>query len=59
MAKPEKPRWLSRDVRFVERFDQTLSLQALRAHTDTLGHFHLLQRANRLSVMAEEVLDQQ
>lgn len=54
-AKPEKPRWLSRDVRFVERFPMILSLQELRPHTETLGHFHLLQRANRLSVMPVSV----
>lgn len=48
---PAKPRWLSRDVRFVARFEDVLSLQELRAHTDALGHFHLLQKANRLSVM--------
>lgn len=51
VSTPEKPRWLSRDVRFVERFGQVLSLQELRVHTNALGHFHLLQRANRLSVM--------
>ena len=50
-SKPAKPRWISRDVRFVERFPEVLSLQALRAHTEQLGHFHLLQKANRLSVM--------
>ena len=50
-SKPKKPRWISRDVRFVERFPAILSLQELRAHTETLGHFHLLQKANRLSVM--------
>ncbi len=50
-SKPEKPRWVSRDVRFVQRFPSVLSLQDLRAHTEALGHFHLLQRANRLSVM--------
>ena len=50
-SKPEKPRWLSRDVRFVERFADMLSLQKLRTHTEALGHFHLLQKANRLSVM--------
>ncbi len=48
---PAKPRWVSRDVRFVERFSDLLSLKELRAHTEALGHFHLLQRANRLSVM--------
>lgn len=48
---PAKPRWTSRDVRFIERFPSVLPLQELRAHTETLGPFHLLQRANRLSVM--------
>jgi predicted RNA-binding protein with PUA-like domain len=47
----DKPRWVSRDVRFVRRFQETLSLQDLRGHADALGHFHLLQKANRLSVM--------
>lgn len=46
-----KPRWVSRDVRFVVRFDGVLSLQELRPHAEALGPFHLLQRANRLSVM--------
>ena len=50
-AKTEKPRWVSRDVRFVERFSEVLALGAIREHTETLGHFHLLQKANRLSVM--------
>ena len=48
---PAKQRWTSRDVRFVERFPSVLPLQELRAHTEALGPFHLLQRANRLSVM--------
>ncbi len=46
-----KPRWVSRDVRFVERFPEVLALSTLRQHTDEFGHFHLLQKANRLSVM--------
>lgn len=46
-----KPRWVSRDVRFVERFPELLPLATLRQHADRLGPFHLLQRANRLSVM--------
>jgi predicted RNA-binding protein with PUA-like domain len=47
----DRPRWISRDVRFVRRFPEVLSLTKLREHTESLGHFHLLQRANRLSVM--------
>jgi predicted RNA-binding protein with PUA-like domain len=46
-----KPRWVSRDVRFVERFAEVLALSTLREHADEFGHFHLLQKANRLSVM--------
>jgi predicted RNA-binding protein with PUA-like domain len=46
-----KPRWVSRDVRFVQRFPTALALADLRQHASELGHFHLLQRANRLSVM--------
>jgi predicted RNA-binding protein with PUA-like domain len=46
-----KPRWVARDVRFVERFPTLLPLATLRQHADQLGPFHLLQRANRLSVM--------
>jgi predicted RNA-binding protein with PUA-like domain len=38
-------------VRFVERFDEVLPLTTLRQHAEQLGPFHLLQRANRLSVM--------
>jgi predicted RNA-binding protein with PUA-like domain len=50
-SRAAKPRWVSRDVRFVKRFSRVLSLQELREHTEELGHFHLLHRANRLSVM--------
>jgi predicted RNA-binding protein with PUA-like domain len=46
-----KPRWVCRDVRFVERFPEVLALSELRLHADEFGHFHLLQKANRLSVM--------
>jgi predicted RNA-binding protein with PUA-like domain len=46
-----KPRWACRDVRFVSRFPAVLPLTTLRQHADRLGPFHLLQKANRLSVM--------
>ena len=55
-SKPSKPRWLSRDVTFVDRFPSVLSLQALRPHAEALGPFHLLQRFNRLSVMPVSAL---
>lgn len=52
----DRPRWLSRDVRFVERFPETLPLRVLREHSDELrdpdtGEFALIRKANRLSVM--------
>jgi predicted RNA-binding protein with PUA-like domain len=50
-AKVEKPRWTSRDVRFVERFAEMLTLPTLRMHTDEMPEFRLLWRGNRLSVM--------
>jgi predicted RNA-binding protein with PUA-like domain len=46
-----KPRWVCRDVRFVQRFPTLLPLIELRQHAAELGPFHLLQKANRLSVM--------
>jgi predicted RNA-binding protein with PUA-like domain len=50
-AKEEKPRWTSRDVRFVEKFTTILDLPTLRKHTDELPEFRMLWRGNRLSVM--------
>ena len=48
---PDKPRWFMVDVRFVEKFPGTLSLQTLRQHAEALGDFPLLRKGNRLSVM--------
>jgi predicted RNA-binding protein with PUA-like domain len=53
----DNPRWTCRNIRFVERFPEMLTLTTLREHTVQLGKFHLLQRGNRLSVMP--VTDQQ
>jgi len=52
-----KPRWVCRDVRYVEKFPEILPLSTIRENADLLGQFHLLQRGNRLSVMP--VSDQQ
>jgi predicted RNA-binding protein with PUA-like domain len=51
-AKTDNPRWTSRDVRFVERFNTVLDLPSLRKHTDELTEFRMLWRGNRLSVMS-------
>lgn len=47
---PENPRWFRVDVRFVRKFDQTLSLQMLREQP-LLANMQLLRKGNRLSVM--------
>jgi len=48
-AKPEAPRWLLRDVRFVAKTPY-LSLRELRSHAE-LADMRLLARGNRLSIM--------
>jgi predicted RNA-binding protein with PUA-like domain len=53
-AKADKPRWTSRDVRFVERFATMLTLPELREHAEDYPNFRLLWRGNRLSVMPVE-----
>lgn len=46
----DNPRWLARDVEFVEKFDRTLSLDDLRA-VPALADMFVLRRGQRLSVM--------
>lgn len=50
-SRVDEPRWVSRDVRFVEAFATVLALRTLRLHAGELGEFALLRKANRLSVM--------
>ena len=47
---PEEPRWQLVDVRFVRKFAQPVTLEAMR-QVDALEGFALLQRGNRLSVL--------
>ncbi|PTQ91420.1 EVE domain-containing protein [Agitococcus lubricus] len=51
-----KPRWTGVDVRFVEKFQDTLSLNTLRAMPE-LADLPLVRQGNRLSLMP--VSDQQ
>ena len=46
----EKPRWWRVDVQFVEKFEHTITLQALKTKTE-LADFQLVQRGNRLSIL--------
>ena len=50
-ATQEEPRWMMVDVRFVERFDEVVSLESIKAIADELDEFALVRRGNRLSVM--------
>ena len=50
---PENPRWYMVDIRFVRKFDRTISLQELKQEK-ALDGMKLLQRGNRLSVMPVE-----
>jgi predicted RNA-binding protein with PUA-like domain len=47
-SKPEAPRWVNVDVKFVAK-TRLLSLAELRAHPE-LAHLRTLQRGNRLSI---------
>lgn len=46
---PENPRWLMRDVKFVSKLKEPITLQELRGYHQLEG-MRLLQRGNRLSV---------
>ena len=50
-SKPEKPRWLGVDVKFVRKLDRIITLAEIRQHADELGEFALIRKANRLSVL--------
>lgn len=47
---PDAPRWWLRQIAFVQRFDNPVTLQAMKQWEDDLD-FPLLRRGNRLSVM--------
>lgn len=47
---PDNPRWFMVDVRFVRKFQHTITLDELRANP-ALADMPLVRRGNRLSVM--------
>lgn len=48
---PKNPRWYAVDVKLEQKFDEVVTLEALRAHeTGKLKGMVLLRRGNRLSV---------
>lgn len=50
---PENPRWYMVNIKFVRKFDRTVSLQEMKQEK-VLDGMKLLQRGNRLSVMPVE-----
>jgi len=50
---PENPRWYMVDIKFVRKFERTVSLQEMKQEKALEG-MKLLQRGNRLSVMPVE-----
>ncbi|MBU3023157.1 EVE domain-containing protein [Aestuariibacter sp. A3R04] len=52
-ATPEAPRWFCVDVQFVEKFDQVLSLQAIKAMSE-ITQLGVVKKGQRLSVMPVE-----
>ncbi|MDA3933247.1 MAG: EVE domain-containing protein [Gammaproteobacteria bacterium] len=50
-SKPDAPRWLLVDVRFVRKLDGSISLAQIKAHADQLDGLPLIRKGNRLSIM--------
>ncbi|MDZ7661977.1 EVE domain-containing protein [Thiohalophilus sp.] len=50
---PENPRWYMVNIKFVRKFERTVSLQEMKQEK-ALEEMKLLQRGNRLSVMPVE-----
>jgi predicted RNA-binding protein with PUA-like domain len=49
-SRPEEPRWMLVDVKFVKKLKRTITLDELKGH-DALEDMPLLRKGNRLSVM--------
>ena len=52
---PENPRWFLVDVKFKQKFDETLSLESLKSNPKLTG-FKLLNKGNRLSILPVDAL---
>ena len=49
-SKPEEPRWMLIEVKFVKKLSRTISLEELKAN-EALSDMALVRKGNRLSVM--------
>lgn len=50
-SKPEEPRWLLVEVRFVRKLERPVLLKTLHEHAAKLKGLRILERGNRLSVV--------
>ncbi|CAF4008010.1 unnamed protein product [Rotaria magnacalcarata] len=50
-AKPEEPRWMLVDVRYLRHLKKPISLNLLKEHVEKLQGCPLIMKGNRLSVM--------
>jgi len=50
---PDKPRWVMVDIKFVEKFDRTVTLKEIK-QIDELSNMKLVQRGMRLSIQPVE-----
>lgn len=49
-SSPENPRWFRVDVKFIEKFSDTISLKSLK-EDESLSNLALVKKGNRLSIM--------
>ena len=50
-SKPEEPRWVLVDVKYVRHTQRVISLTEIKEHADQLGDFPLTRKGNRLSII--------
>jgi len=50
-SKPDEPRWLLVDVKYVRHTKRVISLTEIKQHADALGDFPLVRKGNRLSIL--------
>jgi len=52
-SKEDNPRWMMVDIKFVEKFNSTVSLKEIKT-VDALSEMRVVQKGNRLSIMPVE-----
>ncbi len=52
-SKKDNPRWIMVDIKFVEKFNEVITLASLKEYAE-LSNMRLLQKGNRLSIIPVE-----